>query len=115
MSCLLRHVVFDDERRSCTARGVIATVELHVVCDVVIIIVCCKPQAELGGAGLVDICPARGIQEGTVPVADRCDAERSHRGFACGGLEVTDQHASRCAKVWFADIHFQPAENGEGI
>ena len=83
MRLLLRYgyVVFDDERRSGAGGGVIAAEELHVIRAVVVVVIRRKAQAELGDAGLVDVGPAGGIQEGAVPVVDRRCVEGGNRGF----------------------------------
>ena len=65
------YVVLNDERRPGAGGGVIAAEELHVIRAVVIVVILHKVQAELGGAGLVDIGVAEAANDRTVPVVDR--------------------------------------------
>ena len=73
----LRNVVLNDESRPVTGGRVVTAEELHVICAQIIVVILVEAQAELGGAGQVDVGIPRASNDGAVPVVDR-------RGAECG-------------------------------
>jgi len=114
-SRFLWNVILDDERRSRAGSGIVAAEELHIIRAVVVVVVRLETQAELGRAGLVDVVPAGGVQEGAVPVADRGGVEGGDIRFACRGLEIADCQSDSGAEERLAHVHLQAAEEGERI
>ena len=72
-----RDVVIDNQLRL-RIDWRIPTVELDVVSAVVVVVIFLEPQAELGGAGLVDVLDGRAAQADPVPtrVFFACDHAR---------------------------------------
>src|SRR5258705_639501 len=80
----------------------------------VIVIIQCKVQAELGQAGFVDLAAPGPVQGSRVPAVDRRRIESAHFLGRGRRIEVC-QFQGRSAERSLADVNPQLAENIEGV
>jgi len=77
-----RQVILDDQLRPGGVEGVVPAEELHVVCAHVVVIILLEAQAELGGAGFVDVGVGGSAEYGVIKFDNRRTAPSRQSGSA---------------------------------